>query len=49
MVLAYSVGLTALTFSYPVFIGQPGMEFWLLNAALVGAARTLPPREGAAG
>ena len=45
VVLAYSVGLFALTFSYPVFIGQPGMEFWLLNAALFGAARSLKPRQ----
>ena len=43
LVLAYSVGLCALTFSYPVFIGQPGMEFWLLNTALFGAARSLAP------
>ncbi len=48
VVLAYSVGLFALTFSYPVFIGQPGMEFWLLNAVLVGAARSLPLKEARA-
>jgi hypothetical protein len=35
-----SVGTVALTFSYPVFVSQTGMEFWLLNAVLYGAART---------
>jgi hypothetical protein len=39
IVLAYSVGATALTFSYPIFISQSGMEFWLLNATLFAAAR----------
>ena len=44
LVLAYSLGMCALTFSYPVFIGQPGMEFWLLNSALFVAARSLRAR-----
>ena len=44
LVLAYSLGMCALTFSYPVFIGQPGMEFWLLNTTLFVAARSLRPR-----
>jgi hypothetical protein len=39
IVLAYSLGAVAGTFNYPVFIGQSGMEFWLLNAALFAAAR----------
>lgn len=39
IVLAYSVGATALTFSYPIFLSQSGMEFWLLNATLFAAAR----------
>ena len=39
IVLAYSVGAAALTFSYPIFISQSGMEFWLLNATLFAAAR----------
>lgn len=38
MLFAYDVGSLAMTFSYPVFIGQAGMEFWLFNAALVSAA-----------
>jgi hypothetical protein len=39
IVLAYSVGAAALTFSYPIFLSQSGMEFWLLNATLFAAAR----------
>lgn len=39
VVVAYSVGALALTFSYPLFISQAGMEFWLLNATLFAAAR----------
>lgn len=39
VVLGYGVGAVALTFSYPLFLGQAGMEFWLLNATLFAAAR----------
>jgi hypothetical protein len=39
IVAAYSVGALALTFSYPLFVSQSGMEFWLLNAAVFSAAR----------
>lgn len=39
IVLAYGVGAVALTFSYPIFLSQAGMEFWLLNATLFAAAR----------
>jgi hypothetical protein len=39
VVLAHGMGALALTFSYPIFLSQTGMEFWLLNAALFGAAR----------
>lgn len=39
IVLAYSLGALALTFSYPIFLSQAGMEFWLLNATLFAAAR----------
>lgn len=38
IVLAYDIGAVAVTFNYPLFISQGGMEFWLLNAALFGAA-----------
>ncbi len=37
LILAYNVGAVALTFSYPVFIGQLGLQFWLLNATLFSA------------
>lgn len=39
IVLAHGVGAAALTFSYPIFVSQTGMEFWLLNAAIFAAAR----------
>jgi hypothetical protein len=39
VVLAHGIGALALTFSYPIFLSQPGMEFWLLNALLFTAAR----------
>jgi hypothetical protein len=38
VIFAYNVGAIAVTFNYPLFIGQGGMEFWLLNATLVVAA-----------
>jgi len=46
VIFAYNLGALALTFSYPFFMSQVGMEFWLLNAALFGAwthAKTLHP------
>jgi hypothetical protein len=39
VVLAHGMGAFALTFSFPIFLSQPGMEFWLLNALLLAAAR----------
>jgi hypothetical protein len=39
VLLAYGIGVLALTFSYPVFQSQTGLEFWLLNAVLFAAAR----------
>jgi hypothetical protein len=41
ILFAYDWGIVALTFSYPVFSGQFGIEFWLLNAALYTASRTM--------
>jgi hypothetical protein len=38
IVFAHGIGTVAFTFSFPVFLSQPGMEFWLLNAALLAAA-----------
>jgi hypothetical protein len=40
VILAYNIGLVAVTFNYPVFIGSGGLDFWLLNAALFAAACT---------
>jgi hypothetical protein len=37
MVLAYDVAALATTFNYPLFIGQGGLEFWILNASLFAA------------
>jgi hypothetical protein len=42
LVLAYSVGTLATIFTYPLFISQGGMEYWLINATLFAAARTIP-------
>lgn len=36
----YNLGALAMTFSYPIFISQSGMEFWLLNALLFTATAT---------
>jgi hypothetical protein len=49
IVLAYGIGALALTFSYPLFLGQTGMEFWLLNATLVAAAASAARGPAAAG
>lgn len=38
LLLAYNIGVLAVTFNTPFFIGQGGMEFWVLNGALFGAA-----------
>jgi hypothetical protein len=37
LILAYDIAALALTFNYPIFIGQGGLEFWLLNAAVFTA------------
>lgn len=34
LIFAYNIGALAITFNYPLFIGQGGMEFWLLNTSL---------------
>jgi hypothetical protein len=39
VVFAYDWGVLAFTFSYPVFEGQFGVEFWLLNTALFVASQ----------
>lgn len=40
LLFGYNVGVIAVTFNYPYFIGESGMQFWLLNAALFAAAQT---------
>jgi len=40
LILAYDVGAVAITFNYPLFIGQGGMEFWILNTAFFTAVAT---------
>ncbi|MFL5383108.1 MAG: hypothetical protein ACJ8GN_11375 [Longimicrobiaceae bacterium] len=47
VVLAQGIGAFALTFSYPIFLSQPGMEFWLLNACLFAVARYARQRDAA--
>jgi hypothetical protein len=44
LIFAYDVAAVALTFNSVPFIGQPGLEFWLLNAALFAAGRTAGTR-----
>jgi len=38
IVVAYDVSAVALCFSYPMFMGTSGIEFWLLNAVLLAAS-----------
>jgi hypothetical protein len=38
IIFAYDVGAFALTFSYPNFQATAGIEYWLINAALLQAA-----------
>jgi hypothetical protein len=42
LLTAYGVAVFATTFSYVPFIGQAGMEFWFLNAAVWTAGRAAP-------
>ncbi len=34
LIFAYDIGAIVITFNYPLFISQGGMEFWLLNSCL---------------
>ena len=46
----YNVASIAVTFNYPLFISQAGLEFWLFNALLYAASRPnfgLPAEGGA--
>ncbi len=40
VIFAYNIGIVMITFNYPVFISQTGMEFWLLNATIFVAANS---------
>jgi hypothetical protein len=37
VLVGYDLGTLALTFDYPAFAGQAGLDFWLLNAVVVTA------------
>jgi hypothetical protein len=37
LVFAYNLGALAMTFSYPIFMSQQGLELWLLNSVLFAA------------
>lgn len=39
VIVAYNVGAFAICFNYPLFGGTGGLEFWLLNMALLCAAQ----------
>ena len=43
VIAAYTIGLFALTFSYPIFISQGGMELWAFSAAIFSAAALRAP------
>lgn len=43
VLVAYNVGTVALCFTYPIFEATGGVEFWLLNAALLCAAQNSEP------
>lgn len=38
VMVGYNLGAFALTFNVPLFMGTPGLEFWMLNSALFVAA-----------
>jgi hypothetical protein len=42
VIFSYNIGIIMITFNYPVFISQMGMEFWLLNTSLFVAANRIP-------
>ncbi|HKO97133.1 MAG TPA: hypothetical protein VJU86_09080 [Pyrinomonadaceae bacterium] len=46
LILAYNCGVFAVTFSFPIFMSQSGLEFWFLNAALFSAVRSVTHKPG---
>lgn len=45
-IVAYNAGAFAVCFNYPVFMGTSGVEFWLLNAALLQSVRYTAQQSG---
>lgn len=43
IVTALNVGMVAVTFNYPLFNGQGGLMFWLLNAVVFASTQIGPP------
>ncbi|MCS7034055.1 MAG: hypothetical protein NZ561_08680 [Phycisphaerae bacterium] len=44
VLFGYNVGALAVTFNYPLFAGQGGLEFWMLNAVLFAAVDAVKRR-----
>jgi hypothetical protein len=44
LIVAYDMAMLASTFGAIPFIGQAGLEFWLLNAAVYAAGRQVISR-----
>jgi len=42
LIVAYNLAALAVTFNYPLFIGQGGLEFWLVNCCLFAAYGAVP-------
>jgi len=42
IILSYDIGIISNTLDYSPFVGQMGLEFWLLNALLIAAAQSEP-------
>ncbi len=38
IIFSYNIGMVIITFNYPLFMSQTGMEFWLLNTGLFMAS-----------
>jgi branched-subunit amino acid transport protein AzlD len=38
IIFSYNIGMLMITFNYPLFMSQTGMEFWLLNTGLFMAS-----------
>jgi hypothetical protein len=39
VIFSYNIGMVMITFNYPIFMSQGGMEFWLLNTAIFMASQ----------